>query len=911
MLLHSQATFIEFERGEIEQSISDRFEKQVERFPGSLAVKTRNHRFTYRQLDQEANRVRQALLRMRGEGEERIALLLEHDAPMIAALLGVLKSGKTYVPLDPSYPRERLLYILKDSQASAIVSNRENQGLANQLAQDRLPIIYFEDLGDLLPDEASRVSLSPDTAAYILYTSGSTGQPKGVVQNHRNVLYHIRNYTNNLRISVEDRMSLVPSYSFDAAVMDIYGALLNGASLHPFDLKRQGFDDLAVWLNKEGITVYHSTPTVYRYLLRALRDGKRLPKMRFVVLGGEEVVKRDVEQHRRHFSKNCILVNGLGPTESTLALQYFINFETKIINNCVPVGYPVEGTEILLLNEDGDDSVEYGEIAIRSAHLATGYWRKPELTGKVFLPDPEGHGRRLYRTGDLGRLLPNGSLEFLGRKDFQVKLRGFRIELGEIEAVLAQHAEVKEVVVVARDNVRGEKCLVAYFVSQQVPAPKARELRTFLERRLPAHMVPERFVVLGALPLTPNGKIDRLALPALDGAELEDSTECRVSARDETEKVLVSIWEDKLKVHPIGVRDNFFSLGGHSILAAQIFKEIAEQFSRQLPLSMLLQTPTIEGIARVLQERDRDNSLSILVPIQPQGTKPPLYLIHGIGGNILNFCDLGNRLGPDQPVYGVQSQGLDGKKPVLTRVEDMAAVYVEEIRRFQTKGPYYLGGMSFGGRVAFEIARQLHAQGQSVALLALLDSCPSGYARLLRQREGSIARAKRILGKVNSHWEALSAVPRGKRWEYVAKKVRTLQRRVKSKLWQNIYHLRSANVQRGNKILQNVKEANILASDMYLCKSYPGHVTVFRAMEESIDDVDPAPLWRQLAKGGVTVHATPGNHITLLSEPHVSVLAEELKKSLEKAQAAQGNPELTPTESARISAQDAELKLAW
>jgi thioesterase domain-containing protein len=236
---------------------------------------------------------------------------------------------------------------------------------------------------------------------------------------------------------------------------------------------------------------------------------------------------------------------------------------------------------------------------------------------------------------------------------------------------------------------------------------------------------------------------------------------------------------------------------------------------------------------------------------------------------------------------------------------------VEEIRRFQTEGPYYLGGMSFGGRVAFEIARQLHAQGQSVALLALLDSCPSGYARLLRQREGPIARAKRILGKVNSHWEALSAVPRGKRWEYVAKKVRTLQRRVKSKLWQSIYHLRSANVQKGNKILQNVKEANILASDIYLCKSYPGHVTVFRAMEESIDDIDPAPLWRQLAKGGVTVHATPGNHITLLSEPHVSVLAEKLKKSLEKAQEMQAKAGLTPTESCITSAPAEELKLAW
>ena len=359
------------------------------------------------------------------------------------------------------------------------------------------------------------------------------------------------------------------------------------------------------------------------------------------------------------------------------------------------------------------------------------------------------------------------------------------------------------------------------------------------------------------------------------------------------------------------MRDNFFSLGGHSLLAAQIFQEIEEQFGRQLSLEKLLHAPTIEGIARILCERDPGSSSSTLVPIQPHGFKPAFYLVHGVGGNILNFSHLANLLGADQPVYGLQSQGLDGKKPVLTRVEDMAAVYVEEIRRFQTEGPYYLGGMSFGGRVAFEIARQLHAQGQRVALLALLDSYPRGYARLLRRQESSCARIKLILGKAKSHWEALTFVPAGKRWEYLAKKIHTLQRRIKSKLWQSFYHLQSANVRMGNKILQNVKEANVLASAKYICKPYPGHVTIFRAMEESIDDFDPIPLWRQLAKGGVTVHATPGNHISLLSEPHVSTLAGQLTKSLEQAQDAQATSGVTPAEFSRTSVQASELKLAW
>ncbi|MEO8428152.1 MAG: amino acid adenylation domain-containing protein [Verrucomicrobiota bacterium] len=801
--MHSPGAFIEFERAEIEQSISDRFEKQVERFPDSLAIKTRNHRFTYRELNQEANRIARALFAMHGRTEEPVVLLLEQGAPLLAALLGVLKSGKAYVPIDPAYPEARNRYILKDSQSSLILTNKRNLDLAHTLAVDKQTVLNLEDMPEDVPEINLKLPISPDHLAYIIYTSGSTGKPKGVMQNHRNVLHNCMRRTNAQRLAASDRLTLLYSGSVMGSVYGIFGALLNGASIFPRDLREEGLSNFDQWLLAEEITVYHSVASVFRHFVAGLKDGPGFPEIRLVIFGGERVLTSDIHLVRKHISPNCALFTGLGSTETGTVRQMVVTPETVIPGKVVPLGYSVDEMEVLLLDESGCAVAlnQIGEIAVRSRYLSPGYWQKPELTRQVFLQDGESAEERVYLTGDLGCMDSDRLLVHCGRKDFQVKIRGFRIDISEIETSLLEHPAVQEVVVVARDNPRGEQSLVAYFVPKPSIAREARELRIFLDRRLPAHMVPERFVALDALPRTPNGKVERSALPAPDTLERAGSTESCVSARDETEEMLVAIWEDKFKVHPIGIRDDFFSLGGHSLLAAQIFRKIEEQFGSKLPLSTLLQTPTIEGIARVLQEQDLNSSLSTLVPIQPHGTKPAFYLIHGIGGNILNFFDLANRLGPDQPVYGLQSQGLDGKKPVLARVEDMAAVYVEEIRRFQPVGPYYIGGMSFGGRVAYEIARQLHAQGQLVALLALLDSYPRGYARLLRRREKTLARVRFILGKGKSHWEALSAVPTGQRWDYLATKLHTLQRRIKSKLWQNAYHLQSANARLGNKIL--------------------------------------------------------------------------------------------------------------
>ncbi|MGH9932577.1 MAG: non-ribosomal peptide synthetase, partial [Pyrinomonadaceae bacterium] len=381
--------FIEFRREEIEQSIADRFAAQVEKFPTRLAIKSRNYQWTYEDLNAAVDRIAQSILDYRCVGEERVALLFEHDAPMVAGMLGTLRAGKTYVPLDPHHPQERLAQIVEHSQATVLLTNNKNLALAADLAKDRLQLISIDALSS-----ATRCidlpAIRSDSLAYILYTSGSTGQPKGVMQNHRNVLHYIRVYTNNLHLNADDRLTLLSSYCFDASVMDIYGALLNGATLYPVDIREDGLAGLAEYLIAEKLTVYHSTPTVYRYFINALSEGResQFPDMRLVVLGGEKVSRTDVTSYRQRFADHCLFVNGLGPTEATVSLQNFIDKQTKFSGDSVPVGFPVEDTEVLLLNKAGKPAEVSGEIAIKSAHVALGYWRNPEATARVFGSSP-------------------------------------------------------------------------------------------------------------------------------------------------------------------------------------------------------------------------------------------------------------------------------------------------------------------------------------------------------------------------------------------------------------------------------------------------------------------------------------------------------------------------------------------
>ncbi|HEX7242481.1 MAG TPA: amino acid adenylation domain-containing protein, partial [Longimicrobiaceae bacterium] len=565
--------FEEFARGDIEQTIPDRFEAQVRLHPDRLAVRTRTTRLTYAELNRAAEAVARAILRTRPAAAERVALLFEHDAAMIVGILGVLRAGKTYVPIDPLYPRERSAYVLEDSGAAALLTNRANLALARELARERVPIVDLDavDAADDAPVAFPRVR--PDEAAYILYTSGSTGRPKGVVQSHRNVLHFIRVYTNNLRIGPGDRLTLFSSYTFDASVMAVYGALLNGAALLPLGWREESASGVAEWMRREGITLYHSTPTVFRHLVEELGGEERFPEVRLVVLGGEEAQRRDVDAFRAHFAPGAVLVNGLGPTESTVTLQSFIGRDTPVRRGTVPVGYPVEDTEVVLRNGLGEQVAVYGvgEIEIQSAHVALGYWRRPEQTAAAFGQAPRA-GVRSYRTGDLGRRLPDGSLEFVGRTDFQVKVRGVRVELGEIEAAMRAHPGVRDAVVAAREEGgAGGRRLAGYVVAAEgaeVPAPA--EMRAWLRERLPDYMVPAVFVALEALPLTPGGKTDRLALPAPERAEDAGAR----APRTPIEEVLAQIWAEVLGLGHAGVGEDFFELGGHSLLATRLVSRV-------------------------------------------------------------------------------------------------------------------------------------------------------------------------------------------------------------------------------------------------------------------------------------------------------------------------------------------------
>jgi amino acid adenylation domain-containing protein len=601
--------FIQFKKEEIEQSISDRFEQQVLRYPERLAVKTRNHTLTYSELNKAANQIARVILEQRGEGQEPVALLFEHGAPVVAAILGVLKAGKIYAPLDPSYPHARNAYILEDLQAGLIVTNDKNLPLAKALAQvQNAPQLFNIDEIDVSFSAPNPyLSLAPDTFAYIFYTSGSTGKPKGVVQNHRNVLHQIMTYTNSLHICADDRLTLLHSCSFSAARLDVFGALLNGASLYPLSIEEEGLTSLASRIIQEEITVYHWVPTGFRHFVRVLTGAEKFPKLRLIVLGSEPLYRIDVELYKKHFSHSCIFVNRLGTTETGNIRLYFMNKGTSVNGSTVPAGYAIEDTEVVLLDDVGEEvGVDHvGEIAVKSRYLSPGYWRQSDLTRVAFQSDPKGGGGRIYRTGDLGCMLPDGCLMHLGRKDFQVKVRGYRIEIAEIELALLDLGVIKEAVVVACEHTAGDTRLVAYVV----PAPEftltISALRRLLQLQLPDYMVPSAFVLLDALPLTPTGKLDRLALPTPNRAR-PDLEETFVAPCSPVEQVVAGIWAEVLGLERIGVHDSFFDLGGHSLLATQVMSRLRDALHVELPLQALFEAPTIAGLTLTISQRQAE-----------------------------------------------------------------------------------------------------------------------------------------------------------------------------------------------------------------------------------------------------------------------------------------------------------------
>ena len=543
-------------------SLAQRFEAVVRRRGSELAVRGTDGDWSYNDLNALANRAGRALVASLQPGSDRVALHLGHDGRMVAGILGVLKTGRAYVPLDPRQPQARAAAMLRHAQAAALLTSREHLDSAATLAAGELPVLVLDELGRTRDDGNLGREIPGSAIAYLLHTSGSTGSPKAVVQTHASVLHFVSVYARALELRESDRLTLLSSYGFDAAVVDIFSALLAGAMLYPIDVAEAGFSGLADTLDDEKITIYHSVPTVFRQLERALDHGRRFPSVRGVVLGGEEVLRSDFERFRRRFGADSAFVNLAGQAESSINSLGFSSPTEAGERERMSLGHPVADTELILLGPDGRPTELYGEIGVRSRYVALGYWREPERTKAAFLSDTTDD-RRIYRSGDLARTLPDGRLEFAGRLDLQTKIAGARVEPEEIEAHLRRHPGVADCAVAVREDSLGESRLVAYLVGAEGRVSDEK-LRAHLRTFLPAYMVPGVFVWLDRLPLTASNKVDRRRLPA---PTPDRQPALPTPPRDDLERRLVAMWEDLLGRRPVGIADDFFALGGHSLLA--------------------------------------------------------------------------------------------------------------------------------------------------------------------------------------------------------------------------------------------------------------------------------------------------------------------------------------------------------
>ncbi|HEY6122365.1 MAG TPA: AMP-binding protein, partial [Pyrinomonadaceae bacterium] len=834
-------------------------------------------------------------------------------------------------------------------------------------------------------DTKPPLNLDPNDPAYVFFTAGMSGRPKGVIGSHKGLSHFLKWQRDTFNIGCRDRSPQLTGLSFEMALLEILLPLTSGASLYfPDDQDRS--EGVFEWLERKKISITHTVPTLAQRWLDSVPPGVTLGALRWIFLAGEPLTGALVSRWRKAFPESGTIVNLYGPTETTLAkYSYVVPHEPSF--GVQPLGRPLPESQGLVLNSNNGlcGIGEPGEITIRTPFRALGYLNPTEEDRQRFFVNPFTRDLNdlIYRTGDRGRYRPDGSLEILGRLERQIKIRGVRVEPDEITAVLARHPSIKSCVVVPVEDLRGDSGLVAYVVWKTGKNVSISELQSYLSGYLPLAMVPSGFVMLEELPLTPNGKVDRHALPSpVRGSEIDlghinavlkkhpsiregvvverdDGPDDNrlvayvvvtaevetiisdlrrwmkqqlpdymipsafvvleelpltangmldrralpapegkhfleyafVAPRNTLELLLSKSFEKVLEVRPIGVKDNFFDLGGESLLAVRLFAEIEKVWGKKLPLTTLFQAATVEQLGRLLSEEEWSPSWSSLVPIQPGGSNPPLFCLHLALGHVLFYRDLALRLGSDQPVYAFQPQGLDGKEPSHIRIEEMVSYYIKEMRTLQPEGPYYLAGSSFGGLMAFEMAQQLHAQGQEVGLLALFDTYAPGFPKLSPEGRSLRYRVYRFMQRVDLHvGNLLLLKPEGK-VKYLQEKATLIKGRLRGsvrrtesgikKIAYNWYHANGHSV--GTEHDQRVDELRRLRND-YVAHVYPGCLTLFRASKRPAGYQDDHDLgWRQSAVGGLEIHEIPGYHGSIVTEPRVRILAERLRTCLSQA----------------------------
>jgi amino acid adenylation domain-containing protein len=876
------------------------FEEQVQRTPDAVAVTFEEQQLTYQELNERANQLAGYLRKLGVKPDVLVGICVERSLEMVVGLLGILKAGGAYVPFDPEYPQERLAYMLADSQVSVLLTQESlidrlfplpprSQREAGNAFMEAEPgnekvgnfkqvILLDTDWKKLSGEQKTNLEnlVRPENLAYVIYTSGSTGKPKGAMNTHQGICNRLLWMQDAYQLTETDRVLQKTPFSFDVSVWEFFWALITGAGL--VIAKPGGHRDRDYLVNliaREQITTLHFVPSMLQVFLES-RNLEQCSSLQRVICSGEAL---PVDLQEKFFQRlGCELHNLYGPTEAAIDVTFW-QCQRQNYLKTVPIGHPIANTQIYIL----DSHLQpvpigvTGEIYIGGVGVARGYLNREELTAERFIRSPFELSDRLYKTGDLARYLHDGSIEYIGRIDHQVKIRGFRIELGEIENALIQHPQVQETVVIVRSDKLGDKQIVAYVVLAE-DKPSISELRQFLQQQLPEYTIPAAFVSLEALPLTPNGKLDRQSLPS--PTLVHFSQDCNfVAPRNEIEHQLAEIWAEILDVRPIGIKDNFFELGGNSLLAIHLISAIERKIGKDVPLSILLTNPVIEDLAQILQNT-KVASNSPLIPLQPKGNKHPFFCVHPAGGHVFCYVNLARYLGTEQPFYGLQAQGFNGEQEPLTRVEDMASLYVTAIQSFQPHGPYQIGGWSFGGVVAYEIAQQLQRQGEEVSLLAILDS----YVPIILDKhkkiddEYLVGVLSRVFGGMFGQDnlvtpDEIESLSVEEQIDYIIDKARKVK-------------IFPPGVERKqNRRILDVLVGTLKATYSYVRQSYPGKVTVFRAREKHIMAPDPTLVWVELfsiiAAKEIEIINVPGNHYSFILEPHVQALAEKLRTQLE------------------------------
>jgi len=877
------------------------FEQQVARAPHSIALEAGDTRLTYAELNQRADALARHLRTLGvgghgpastpplepdapGVGRALVGVAMERSPELIIAYLAALKAGAAYLPLSPGDPPDRLAFMLADSGA-AVVLTRRGDDVPLDAAHTRVVDVADGIAAGLDAPALDGVDrATPDDLVYVMYTSGSTGRPKGVAVPHRGIVRLVfgQDY---VHLGPDEVVLQVTALSFDVSAFEIWGALLHGARLvlHPsrVPLARE----LRDVIRRHGVTMTWLTGSLFNGVVD--EDPEGLAPLRQLVIGGEALSVPHVAR-AAHVLPATQLINGYGPTEcSVFACGYPIPRPVDTHAASIPIGPPIANTEAYVLDAHMNPTPigVPGELYLGGPGVARGYLNRPELTAERFVPDPfrAEPAARLYRTGDLARWRSDGTIEFLGRRDSQVKIRGLRIELGEIESALALHPAVREAAVVVRDDGPGGRRLVAYVVPRGGEDARPDALREFLKRTLPAPMVPATFVALDAVPLTPSGKLDRRALPAPPDPSAHGTPGAH-PPRDPLEAQLVELWQDLLGVQAIGVTDDFFELGGDSLLAARMVQQIGELTGRPIPLAVLYAGPTVERLARLVDAgaEEKPEFMGPTVTLNRTGARPPLFLFHGVlNGGAFYALRLARRFGADQPIHVVHPFA-DPAGPIPATIEAMADEQLPLVQALQPHGPYRLSGYCNGGLVAYEVARRLQAQGEEVEMLALIASAPvrrfAAPGRLLRRLAMALGLSPEAtaepLARLRSFAHGISHLSPREWAAFVGDKLR---------------HVAPGHHASDEGGLPTLMEQYYRIVMRYFSAPYRGPVLLLWPEEEPWGPAhDAVEAWRPLVPA-VRLHTVPGDHHAIVRH-HADLIADHLGALLTRDRAEPREP---------------------